>query len=90
MPLPTKTDADLLADELQRRGLSAPAALLIEAHRPLLPLVRQGAIFAAPLLGPLLGSGRLASLMWHLDRPEVLDRLLDRLRGDADGSPEGT
>ena len=89
MPLPTKTDADLLADELHRRGLSAPAVLLIEAHRPLLPLIRQGAIFAAPLLGPLLGKGRMASVMGHLDRPELLDGLLDRLRGTAGGSEEG-
>ena len=82
MPLPTKTDAEHLAGELRRRGLSEPAAFLIEAHRPLLPLVRQGAIFAAPLLGPLLGSARMGSLMAYLERPETLDRLLDDLRGD--------
>jgi hypothetical protein len=80
MPLPTKTDADLLADELDRRGLSAPAALLIDAHRPLIPLMRQGAIFAGPLLGSLFGRGRVASLLRHLEEPDAIDRLLARLR----------
>ena len=30
--------ARALANELRRRGLAAPAALLIDAHRPLSPL----------------------------------------------------
>ena len=51
-----------LADELGRRGLRAPAALLLDAHRPLLPLLRQVGIFSGPLIGPLIGVRRMAGL----------------------------
>ncbi len=75
------TDADLvrLADELRRRGLTAPAALLLDAHRPLLPLLRQVGIFSGPLIGPLIGVRRMAGLQRLLDEPPALDRLISRL-----------
>jgi len=68
-----------VAAELERRGLAAPAAILIDAHRPLLPLLRQGAIFLGPLMGPLLGAGRFAGLRRTLDDPAAYDRLAARL-----------
>ncbi len=69
-----------LARHLRRLGLAAPAAFLLEAHRPLLPLLRQAGIAISPILDPLAGEpGMTASL---LDDPTALDRLLAELDGD--------
>ena len=89
MPLPTKTDADLLADALDRGGLSAPAALLLDAHRPLIPLIRQAGIFAAPLLGALLGNARVASLLRQLEDPAAFDLLVRRLNAGESRTRDG-
>ena len=47
----TDEPARRLADELGRRGLAAPARLLVDAHRPLAPLLAD----AGAALGPLIG-----------------------------------
>jgi len=78
--LPSES-VDLLADELERRGIGAPAAILLDAHRPLLPLIRQGAIFLGPLLSQLLGPRRLGMLRETLDDPHLYDALTARLAG---------
>ena len=77
----TSDPADRLADELERRGIGAPAAILLDAHRPLLPLLGQGAIFLAPLLRPLLGRQSHGDLRRVLDDPTTYDRLVARLAG---------
>lgn len=74
--------SDSVADELERRGVAAPAALLMEAHRPLLPLLRQGVIFVGPLLSPLLGTRRFGMLREALKDPAVYDRIVTRLAGE--------
>jgi hypothetical protein len=79
--LPSES-VDLLADELERRGVGAPAAILMDAHRPLLPLIRQGAIFLSPLLNQILGPRRLGMLRQALDDPDAYDSLTARLAGD--------
>lgn len=67
-----------LADQLERRGLAAPARLLADAHRPLAPLLGDlGAAF-----GPLIGTalGRLADdPRALLDDPRGLDGLVSEL-----------
>ena len=72
---------DSLADELRRRGLAAPACLLLDAHRPLRPLLSQAGTFLSPLLLPLFGH-RAGALLATLDEPGAYDRLIDRLRGE--------
>ncbi|MEP7040120.1 MAG: hypothetical protein ABI864_00945 [Chloroflexota bacterium] len=79
--------ADALADELERRGVGGPAAILMDAHRPLLPLLRQGAIFLGPLLNPLLGPRRLDALQQALDDPAVYDRIAARLGSERRDAP---
>ena len=74
---------DALADELERRGVAAPAAILMDAHRPLLPLLQQGAIFLGPLLKPLLGARRFGMLRRALDDPATYDRIAARLARDG-------
>ena len=76
-PDPTES----LADELRRRGLAAPARLLLDAHRPLRPLLSQAGTFLSPLLRPLFGR-RASVLQATLDEPGVYDRLIDGLRDE--------
>ncbi len=78
----TSEPADLLAAELERRGVGAPAAILLDAHRPLLPLIRQGAIFLGPLLGTLLGARRHGILRRAIHDPATYERLTAALAGE--------
>jgi hypothetical protein len=82
--IPTES-VDALADQLERRGVGAPAAILLDAHRPLLPLIRQGTIFLGPLLNQLLGPRRAGALHEALENPDAYDRLTARL---AAGRPD--
>jgi hypothetical protein len=66
--------ASALANELRRRGLAAPAALLIDAHRPLSPLVGSVATFLGPVLRSVAGR-RGRELVSLLEREDGLDRL---------------
>ncbi|HEY7526472.1 MAG TPA: hypothetical protein VIA82_06560 [Candidatus Limnocylindria bacterium] len=58
-----------LATELRRRGLDVPALLLLEAHRPLRPLLGNLAIFLSPIVRSL--------------RNRALDGLAKGLASDA-------
>jgi hypothetical protein len=72
-----------ISRELRKRGLAAPALLLLEAHRPLRPLLGLAATALLPLARPLLGS-RLEDLQHTLDDEATYDRLLQDLRVGAD------
>jgi hypothetical protein len=76
---------DRLAAELRRRRLVAPARLLLDAHRPLAPLLADAAAFAAPLTAALGGrlAGDVRALLADGDGP---DRLLARLAADDESS----
>ncbi|MGH2418588.1 MAG: hypothetical protein ACRDFY_09670 [Candidatus Limnocylindria bacterium] len=74
----TGDPARLVARELGRRGLAAPARLLIDAHRPLAPLLADAGAALGPLLGVL--AGRPAVAMRDLLEDEAaMDRVLDAL-----------
>ena len=66
--------ARALALELRRRGLAAPAALLLDAHRPLAPLIGSAATFLSPLVRSVAG-GRGGELVELLEQEDGLDRL---------------
>jgi hypothetical protein len=72
-----------LAAEIRRRGLATPARLLLEAHRPLQPLVGDLATFLSPMLSPLLG-GRATGLRAALGDEAGIDRLMERLADEDD------
>jgi hypothetical protein len=83
--------SEALAAELRRRGLAAPAHLLLEAHRPLRPLLANAALFLSPLARPLLG-GRAADLQAMLDDDAGYDELireLERTEGPAESEVRG-
>lgn len=67
-----------VADAIEARGLAVPARLLIDAHRPLAPLLMD----LAAGLGPLVAAavGRSASdLRSVVEDPAGLDSLVDEL-----------
>jgi hypothetical protein len=73
-----------IARGLERRGLGAPARLLLEAHRPLRPLLAETAAFLSPLARPLLGR-RFTAVAGILDHEAGYDELIDALdRPDAE------
>jgi hypothetical protein len=61
--------------ELRRRGLDAPARLLLDAHRPLRPLLAHAFTFLSPLGRPLLGA-RLDSVERALSSDAAYERLV--------------
>ncbi len=72
-----------ISRELRKRGLAVPAVLLLEAHRPLRPLLGLAATAILPLARPLL-AGRLDDLQHTLDDQATYDRLIQDLRAEAD------
>lgn len=74
----TGAPAREVAEELRRRGLAAPARLLIDAHRPLGPLLSDAGAALGPLLGVL--GGRPATVLRDLlDDEAAMDHLLAEL-----------
>jgi hypothetical protein len=69
-----------LAGELRRRGLAAPARLLLDVHRPLRPLLADLAVIVGPSLRPLLGR-RLDVVVDALHDDDAYARLVDELGG---------
>ena len=76
--------AEPIARELRARGLAAPALLLLDAHRPLRPLLGLAAAFLLPVVRPVLGraTGHIDDLL--ADEQEY-DALVERLRRAEDG-----
>jgi hypothetical protein len=73
-----------IAATIGRRGLAAPALILLEAHRPIRPLLSMGATFLMPIARPLFG--RAATIVARtLDDEAAYDRLTDGLRREARG-----
>lgn len=86
----TDGPARRIADELERRGLAAPARILVDAHRPLEPLLADlGAAFGS-IVGAAIGSGS-DDLRAIVDEPGGLDRLIEELdRGSTGDARAGT
>jgi hypothetical protein len=83
----TEDAARAVADELERRGLAAPARLLLDAHRPLAPLISSAATFVAPLVGSLAGAGG-SRMLALFEEPDGIDVLIARLDGGTNPRQE--
>ena len=70
---------------IERKGLQAPAALLLELHRPLMPLAWPAAMLFGGVVAPLFGADYYERIEALRD-PGVLDRVLARL--EAPGDPD--
>jgi hypothetical protein len=67
-----------LASELRRRGLDAPALLLLHAHRPLRPMLASLAVFLSPVTRPF-GGRSLHGLADSMESDERYDGLIREL-----------
>jgi hypothetical protein len=67
-----------IADELGRRGLAAPARLLLDAHLPLAPLLSDAGAAISPLLRAV-GASALDDVGWLLDDETGMERLIAEL-----------
>lgn len=73
---------EAFAHDLRRRGLGPLAIVLLDAHRPLRPLLSQAVTFLSPLARPLLGRA-MAGVERTLSSDLAYGRLLVRIsRGE--------
>jgi hypothetical protein len=80
-----------VAELIDRHGLAVPARLLVDAHRPLAPLLSDLGAAVGPLLGVVIGRASLPARAL-LDADDGLDRLIDqldhRVHGGAGAEPD--
>jgi hypothetical protein len=74
----SRDPARRIADELGRRGLAAPARLLLDAHLPLAPLLSDAGAALTPLLRAV-GGGTLEDVSRLLDAGDGMQRLVHEL-----------
>jgi hypothetical protein len=79
MSVPPERD---LARAIERRGLGAPARILVDAHRPLAPLLADLAAAVEPL-ARRLGIGWADDIVTTAADPDGLDRLLAAIDDEA-------
>jgi hypothetical protein len=84
----SRDPARRIANALGRRGLAAPARLLLDAHLPLSPLASDAGAALTPLLRALGGS-TIEDLSRLLDGDDGMRRLIDELdqTGKRDAEP---
>ena len=77
-----------IATQLGRRGLAAPARLLLDAHRPLAPLVSDAGVAFDPFLR-MVGARVTEDVRHLLGDPAGLERLIAELddAGERDAEP---
>ncbi len=80
-------DLDSVAHQIERWGLSAPALLFLEAHRPLAWLGGQALLLLQPVLMPFCREESIPGLVALLSDEANLNRLMRRL--EAGPGPEG-
>jgi hypothetical protein len=77
-----------VAEALDRRGLALPGRLLLDAHRPLAPLLSDLGAALGPLIGVAAGE-RANDLRGLVEDPDGLDELVDELDRNARGGTRG-
>lgn len=70
---------DALAQQVVQRGLSAPAVLFLELHKPFAFIGSQAGVVFAPFLAPFLGFERVDIYTQLLSERENWDRLIERI-----------
>lgn len=66
-------------DGIKRRGLTAPAMLFIECHKPLAGVFGASSIALAPFIVPFLGFDRVEKATQVFSKRENVERLLSLL-----------
>ena len=67
-----------MAEELRRRGLGAPARLLLDAHRPLAPMLSDAGAALSPMLG-VVGGRHAGILRDLLNDGDAMERVIAEL-----------
>jgi hypothetical protein len=67
------------ASEIARRGLQAPAILLLEMHRPLSFVTSHATVAFAPFLVPFLGFNAVNDYSRLFSKREHVERLIEAL-----------
>ena len=68
-----------LVRTLGRHGLASPTRLLLDAHRPLEPLLADLGAAIGPLLATVAGRSRAEDALRDLDSPGAVDRLIEEI-----------
>ncbi|MBE3070686.1 MAG: hypothetical protein IMZ66_10675 [Planctomycetes bacterium] len=92
---PGQRAGEALLGWIVRRKLQAPAAMVLEMHRPLMPLAWSTAMLFGGVVAPLFGPDYYEKIEALRD-PALLDRVLKRLEtaggddgDDRTGTPPG-
>ncbi len=70
---------DALAQQVVKRGLAAPAVLMLTLHRPLAFIGSQATVALAPLLAPFFGFDKIDQYSQLMSERENWDRLIERI-----------
>ncbi|MFN7019340.1 MAG: hypothetical protein ACK4RG_08740 [Fimbriimonadales bacterium] len=70
---------DALAHQVVKRGLSSPAILFLELHKPLAFIGSQAAIVFSPFLAPFFGFDKVDLYTQLLSERENWERLIERI-----------
>jgi hypothetical protein len=70
---------DALAQQVVKRGLSVPAILFLELHKPFAFIGSQAGIVFSPFLAPFFGFDRVDDYTQLLSERENWERLVERI-----------
>ncbi|MCS7301124.1 MAG: hypothetical protein NZ556_06170 [Fimbriimonadales bacterium] len=70
---------DALARQVVQRGLSSPAILFLELHKPFAFIGSQAGIVFSPFLAPFFGFDRIDQYTQLLSERENWERLVERI-----------
>lgn len=68
-----------LADFVVKRGLSVPAILALDMHRPLANTIGAGVVVMTPILGPLFGLERMEQAKTLFTSRDGVECLIQRI-----------
>ncbi len=65
-----------IVSTLARHGLASPTRLLLDAHRPLEPLIADLGAAIGPLLATVVGRAQTEDALRDVEMPGAVDRLI--------------
>ena len=68
-----------IASGIARRGMSIPAILFLEMHKPLTFIASQGMIAFSPFMAPFIGFDNLQTASRLLEKRENVEKLICRI-----------
>lgn len=87
----TETETEALIEkaaiEIERRGMEAPAVLMLESHKPLSFIASQTSVMFAPFLAPFLGFDFVNNYSRLFADRENVERLLQRIESGRAKKP---